>query len=96
MAREASAVEDNSCLVQARWEWSARETDGRWSSFHEVIRQRPIMEDFDSDDDQPQVRFSKIKVRGRGRALVLRFESVAGKDFQLLGWSVPFTASTVA
>lgn len=48
-----------------------------------------------SEDDYPfEVIETKSKVRGNGKALVLRWESTTGKDFELLGWALPFEMTT--
>ena len=34
------------------------------------------------------VSVTKTKIRGKGRSLSLRYTSVDGKDFDLLGWGI--------
>lgn len=40
------------------------------------------------------VLVSKDKVRGKGRSLSLRYTSVPGKDFDLLGWGIWYSKNT--
>jgi hypothetical protein len=35
---------------------------------------------------------TRLLIRGKGKALRIRFKSENGKDFQLLGWAMPYTA----
>jgi len=92
------AITDHGVLVTAKWEWTTRDSASRWSRPQQGIKpMRVHAPDIQSDprNDGQAVRYSKLKVRGQGRALVIRYESEDGKDFQILGWSVPFTADTV-
>lgn len=84
--------------VQAKWEWTEKESAGRWSNSQQVIKPKRYHipeSSSDPNNDGHAVRFSKLKIRGQGKSLVLRFESEDGKDFQLLGWAVPITSETV-
>lgn len=84
--------------VQAKWEWTTRDSAGRWSNPQQGIKPKrvhgPDLQDEPSNDGHGIV-FSKLKIRGQGKSLVIRYESEDGKDFQILGWSIPFTADTV-
>ncbi len=88
---------EHGALVTAKWEWTTRDSAGRWSRPQQAIKPMRVQApDIQSDprNDGQGVRYSKLKIRGQGRALVLRYESEDGKDFQILGWSIPFTADT--
>ncbi len=100
----AGSVEDDKTTshgiqITAKWEWTTRDTAGRWSNPQQGIKPKRVHAPDQSDtpnNDGHGIRFSKLKIRGHGKSLVIRFESEDGKDFQLLGWSIPFTADTVA
>lgn len=83
----------SSCLMQARWQWADDAASGRWSEQQQVYRlQRhwiptgtgPFAYGF-------EVVQTINQVRGKGRALSIKFESETGKDFHILGWSIPYT-----
>ena len=85
----------SSCQVQTKWEWSDHENSGRWGTQFQAYRlKRNFIPDSSSDPFNYgfPVVVTKSKLRGKGRALNLRFESEAGKDMKLLGWSIPFIA----
>ena len=87
------------CLATAKWGWTIDDSTNRWSNPQQAIK--PTRYRIPTDVDDPNndgfgVKHSKLKIRGHGQSLSLRFESQAGKDFQILGWSVPFTAETEA
>lgn len=90
---------EHGILITAKWEWTTRESAGRWSNPQQGIKPKRVHGPDQSAtprDDGHGIVFSKLKIRGQGKSLVVRFESQDGKDFQLLGWSIPFTAETVA
>lgn len=83
--------------VQAKWEWTEKESAGRWSRSQQAIKPKRYYIPEDSNDPNNSghsVLFSKLKIRGHGKALTLRFESEDGKDFHILGWAVPGTSET--
>lgn len=85
----------SSCLMTAKWEWTNTGTANRWSTPQQVYRLRvPFISggDLQPFDYDYSVITTRNKVRGKGKAVVLRFESEDGKDFQLLGWSVEYSA----
>lgn len=82
------------CQMRAKWEWTDSSNSGRWSAQQQVYRlNRNWIPDDASDTFEngfPVVE-TKTKVRGKGKSLTLRFDSEDGKDFQLLGWSIPYS-----
>lgn len=84
------------CLGRAMWDW-ADVGRGKWSSQFVAYRIIPTpvspgaIGDF--ENGKPVV-ITRNKIRGKGRALSLRYESETGKDFDLLGWFLPFTGNT--
>ena len=88
----------SSCYFQVKWDWAHTSTSNKWSSKVQVYRHRRqpgfLDEDLTFDTGFPIV-ISKNKVRGSGKAIQFRFESdEIGKDFDLLGWAVPFEGNT--
>lgn len=88
----------SSCLFQTRWDWSDTSTSGKWTNYIEAYRHPRIpMVDEDNPvfDTGHAVVVSKNKVRGHGRSIQFRFVSNGiGKNFDLLGWAVPFSGNT--
>lgn len=84
----------SSCLMRAKWHWADSSSSGRWSEQEQVYRllRQYIPSGTGVFDYGFEVIETINNVRGKGRALSLRFESEAGNDFHLLGWSIPFTA----
>lgn len=86
----------SSCKVKAKWDWTTTSAANRWSSEQQVYRLNvpflggDIGDPFDYSYD---VITTKSKIRGKGRSLHLRFESEAGKDCYLLGWSINITGN---
>lgn len=87
-------ITDHGVQLTAKWDWTTSNSTGRWSAPQQAIRPRRYFIPSDSTDTRNDgfgIWKSKLKIRGKGEALVLRFESETGKDFQLLGWAIPFT-----
>lgn len=92
---DSSAV--NSCKMTAKWDYASSSNTGKHSEGREIYRFNSLR--FDNageveDDYGFEVIETKNKVRGHGKALVLRFESTTGKDFDLLGWALDVTSVT--
>lgn len=88
----------SSCYFQARWDWANSSVSNRWSTKVQAYRFRRLPQfsedDLDFDTGFPIV-VTKNKIRGNGKAVQFRFESdEIGKDFDLLGWAVPFEGNT--
>lgn len=89
------ATHQSGCLMRGKWEWHNTATGGRWSEQKQAYRfQRVyIPEDVnDPHDSGVSIVETKNKVRGKGKALAIRFDSQDGKDFVLLGYSIPYEA----
>lgn len=92
-------ISDNpsSCLLQVKWDWADHSSSGKWSTKFEAYRhgRLPVFDETDlTFETGYPIVISKNKVRGSGRAIQFRFESNgAGKDFDLIGWAVPFTGN---
>lgn len=86
------------CIMRCQWDWTNSIVSRRWSSPAQVYRYNKlrIIEDIDDTYDTGyQLVSTKNKVRGRGKAFSLYFETEAGKDCQLLGWSITTNANSV-
>lgn len=94
---EADKTTEHGCLVTAKWDWTFSDNAGRWSNPQQAYKPKRFhiattaSEPF---NDGHGIRRSKLKIRGKGVALSIRYESQDGKDFQLLGWAIPFTADS--
>lgn len=84
-------------LVRGKWQWTTSEETGRWTRPQQGYKPQRVFiptNPTDPYNDGFSVTRSRLKIRGSGQALVIRYESEEGKDFQLLGWSIPFDVST--
>lgn len=84
------------CTVVAQWDWHNTSTGGRWSNPQRAYRYRRPYNPVDATDPfdtGEEIVYTKLKIRGKGRSLSLKYESVEQTDFQLLGYSVAFTAN---
>lgn len=93
----ARTSDTNSCIMRGKFDWGYKTASGKWSTAQEIFKYnnyRYAAVSYVEDDYPFEVIEKKSKVRGAGHALVLRFESTDGKDFELLGWSVAVEAVT--
>lgn len=93
----ARLSDTNSCILTGKFDFSVRETAGKWASPQEIFKLNALRMD-NAGGVESRYGYSvvetKSKVRGSGKALVLRFESTDGKDFEILGWAIPVEATT--
>ena len=83
--------------ITGKWDWTTSDTTGRWTRPQQGIKPRRVFiptSPTDPYNDGFGVLKSKRKLRGKGEALVIRYESEEGKDFQLLGWTIPYMVET--
>lgn len=86
----------SSCIMQAQWNYANTDAGGKFAPTQQVYRYpRPytpvdVNDPFDTGDT---VITTKNKVRGRGKAISLEFKQEAGKDFQLLSYTMEFTVN---
>ncbi|AFM54650.1 hypothetical protein P12053L_45 [Celeribacter phage P12053L] len=80
-------INPSSCLMSVYWNLSKSHSTPR-----EIYKLKdvPVVDpnDLSSINYPTDTVVTKSKVRGRGRSMKLRFESVAGKDFHLVGYEV--------
>jgi len=87
----------SSCYLQSKWDWTDSSASSKWSTKQQAYRLKSTQKP--SADESPlaqgwTVTSTKNKIRGSGFAMQLRWESEAGKDFDLLGWAAQFTGNT--
>jgi len=89
--------DNNSCILKGKFDFAVSANTGLWTTEKEVwlFNTARLNKAGGVEADYGySVIETRNKVRGRGKALQLRFESTDGKDFELLGWGVPFEAET--
>ncbi len=89
-------LNQSSCKMQSRWDFTDNTYPGKWAAEVEVYRQlRPYFTDPGStfDDGYPLV-ISKNKLRGRGKAVQFKFTAQAGRDMKIVGWTGTFIGNT--
>jgi hypothetical protein len=96
---DGELVADNpsSCNVRALWEFSNHVDGGKEGKPFQAYRlnRNYIPQDIgDEFNYGSSVITTKTKLRGNGRSLALRFDSEAGRDLRLLGWSMPMEVET--
>jgi len=86
----------HSCLLSSKFDWAVSAVAGKWSSPQQSFAyQTSIYDKFITEDAYPfEVIDTRLRIRGTGRVLSLRYESEEGKDFNLLGFSIPIVAQT--
>ena len=90
-------INPGSVQMSLQWDFTDQYSTNKWSTPVEVYRQPRayIIPSFPTtfDDGYPLV-ISKSKMRGRGKAVQFKFESKAGHDFNIVGWTGTFVGST--
>ena len=89
-------LNQSSCKMQSRWDFTDNSYPGKWAAEVEVYRQlRPYFTDPGStfDDGYPLV-ISKNKLRGRGKAVQFKFTAQPGKDMKIVGWTGTFVGNS--
>jgi hypothetical protein len=89
-------LNQSSCKMQSRWDFTDNTYPGKWSAEVEVYRQlRPYFTSPGStfDDGYPLV-ISKNKLRGRGKSVQFKYTAQAGKDMKIVGWTGTFVGNT--
>lgn len=84
-------VNQSSCIVQARWEWSDSANSNRWGNPFQAYRYKRLYFPADSLDPY-DTGFSTIvtknKLRGKGKVLSIKFSTEESKNLHLYGWSM--------
>lgn len=80
----------SSCLVQAQWDWADSAASNKFGRQFQAYRHRRVFmpDSMANFDNGHEVVTSKSKLRGKGKALSLKFDTEAGLDCHILGWSM--------
>lgn len=95
---EFQPLHQSSCMYRVQWDFSNSIISNRWSPLREAYRYKKtlLVEDLsDTYDNGFSVLYTKNKLRGKGKAFSLYFETSAGKDCHLLGWSLTVNAEQI-
>ena len=81
------------CQMRAKWDWNNTDANGRFSPAQQGYRFRRLYVPagagaFNSGET---IITTKNKMLGRGQALSIRFEQEAGKDMQMLGYTIQWS-----
>lgn len=85
------------CMLTAKFDFALSDSTGKWSTPQEVWKYstKRLADVNNNETSYPySVVDTRVRVRGTGRVVVYRYESEAGKDFELIGRVTPFTAET--
>lgn len=86
------AANPSGCLVTPKWDFSNHANSGKQGTqfqAYKLGRHYIPTGVGDTFSYGQSVVTTKNKIRGSGKALSIRIDSEAGKDMQLLGWSLP-------
>lgn len=84
-------INESSCMVQARWEWSDSNNSSRWGNPFQAYRYKRLYFPVDSADTYDTgfaTIVTKNKLRGQGKVLSLKFYTEENKNLHLYGWSM--------
>ena len=85
------------CLLTAKFDFAIDNTSGKWSTPQQAFKYSTLRLGKVSgveDSYQHNVVDTRLRIRGTGRVVVYRYESEAGKDFELIGRVTPFSTET--
>ena len=84
------------CMLTGKFDFAIANTSAKWSTPQEAFKYSTLR--FNKTVNELSYPYSvvdtRLRVRGSGKVLVYRYESEAGKDFELIGRVTPFTAET--
>lgn len=93
---EMIPINQSSCLVQARWDWSDSDRSGKWGREFQAYRYRRLylpLNDEDNYDNGFSTIVTRNKLRGNGKVLSLRFRTEPNRNLHLYGWSMIFSVA---
>lgn len=70
-------VANSSCKISGIWDYATSELSNQYTTEQEVC----------TNDDRRSVNWRRLRIRGTGYTLQLKFRSVGGAPFHLIGWS---------
>ena len=83
-----------SCILTAKFDYAIDNLSGKWSTPQQAWTYSTVRlaKAGGVEAAYPySVVDTRVRVRGTGRVVVYRYESEAGKDFELIGRVTPFT-----
>lgn len=84
-----------SCMLTTKWDWASNNNTGKWSTPQETYKLSTRRLGASAEAGYEfKVVDTRVRARGTGKALVMRYESTPGKDFELIGRVTPFTFET--
>lgn len=82
------------CKLQVKWDWANSSDSNKWTTPTQLYRPGRLL--LDTADTGFSMVVTKNKIRGNGKAIQFRFStSEAGKNFDLVGWSIAVTGNPV-
>jgi hypothetical protein len=84
-------LNESSCMVQSRWEWSDSSSSKRWGNPFQAYRYKRLYfptDSLDTYDTGFSTIVTKNKLRGHGKVLSLKFYTEENKNLHLYGWSM--------
>ena len=82
-------IEDSSLSMRGRWDFADADISGKWSPSVEAYRPPRLWVGAHGEDGYPVV-VSKHTLPGQGQVLSIRYDTAAGEDAVLYGWTVDF------
>lgn len=89
-------INQSSCIIQARWDWSNSNASGKWGREFQAYRYRKLYIPVDVDDTYDNgfaTVVTRNKLRGNGKVLSLKFRTEPYRNFHLYGWSMLFNVA---
>lgn len=85
-----NAINESSCTLQTKWDFTDNTSAGKWGDPQEVYRhlRQYIPDDVSGYNDGFPLVITKNKIRGSGKAVQFKFTADPDKDLQLVGWQV--------
>lgn len=88
---DLTPLNQSSCIVQVRWEWSNSANSGKWGNPFQAYRYRRFYMPADVNDPYDTgyaTIVTKNRLRGSGKVLSIKFSTEEGKDSHIYGWSM--------
>lgn len=87
LSGELELTSQSGCTASYAWDWATAPYANSFEAYKLLKNYTP--EDFEDEYEyNREVISTRNRIRGRGTALGMRFDSQAGKDFQLLGYGI--------
>lgn len=87
-------VNQSSCKLQVRWDWSNSANSNRWGrevELYQFKRHYIPPDTSDTFDNGYETVVSRRRLRGKGKAMSFKFSTSPGKDCRLIGWGLDLT-----